>query len=378
MEELVIKNFKLIATTTFGIEAITKREIEKLGYKNLVVENGKVELEGNVKDIAVLNTWLRTSERVLIKMAEFTATSFEDLFNQTEAIDWGSLIPVDGKMHIVGKSVKSQLYSVPDCQSIVKKAIVKSMSKTYGVNDFAEDGPIYKIEVAILKDVVTLSIDTSGSGLHKRGYRPYAGVAPLKETLAAALVMMSRWKYSQPLIDPFCGSGTILIEAAMFARNMAPGLNRSFVCEEWDGFDAKIFTQVREEANAKIFTDKTYELYGYDIDGRVLKQARSNAKAAGVADDVKFYERDFADFTSGFEQACLVTNPPYGERLGGEEEIRKLNEMIGDLRDEFPHWGINVFTAFGGFERDFGEEASKNRKLYNGRILTRFYNYYPM
>jgi len=311
-------------------------------------------------------------------MAEFEARSFEELFNKTEMIDWASLIPIDGKMHVVGKSVKSELYSVPDCQSIVKKAIIKSMSKSYGIDQFDEDGPVYKIEVALLKDVVTLSIDTSGVGLHKRGYRVNAGMAPLKETLAAALVMMSRWKYSQPMIDPFCGSGTILIESAMFARNMAPGLKRSFVCEEWDGFDAQIFSRVREEAAAKIFKDKTYELYGYDIDGRILNQARSNAKAAGVEADIKFYQRDIADFTSNFEEACLVTNPPYGERLMEDAEVRKLNEMLGDLRDEFPQWGINVFTAFGGFERDFGEEASKNRKLFNGRILTRFYQYYPM
>jgi len=373
-----MKTFDLIATTTFGIEAITKKEIEKLGYKNLTVENGKVELSGGVEDIARLNTWLRTAERVLIKMAEFKATSFESLFNQTEAIDWADLIPVDGKMHIVGKSVKSELYSVPDCQSIVKKAIIKAMTRGHKTDTFLEDGPVYKIEVALLKDVVTLSIDTSGAGLHKRGYRVNAGAAPLKETLAAALVMMSRWKYSQPMIDPFCGSGTILIEAAMFARNMAPGLKRSFVCEEWDGFDAKIFSRVREEAAAKMFTDKTYELYGYDIDGRVLNQARANAKAAGVAADIKFHQKDFKDFSSAFKTAALVTNPPYGERLSEETEVRRLNEMLGDLRDDFPHWGINVFTAFGGFERDFGEEANKNRKLYNGRILTRFYQYYPM
>ena len=373
-----MEKFKLIATTTFGIEAITKREIEKLGYKNLSVENGKVELEGDVQDIAILNTWLRSAERVLIKMADFKAINFEELFNQTEAIDWASLIPIDGKMHVVGKSVKSQLYSVPDCQSIVKKAIIKSMSKSYGADVFSEDGPLYKIEVAILKDIVTLSIDTSGAGLHKRGYRAYAGEAPLKETLAAALVMMSRWKFSQPMIDPFCGSGTILIEAAMFARNIAPGLNRSFVCEDWPGFDAKIFSQVREEANTKAFRDKEYKLIGYDIDSQVLRQARSNAKAAGVSDDIEFHQRDFADFSSSITAACLVTNPPYGERLAEEAEVRRLNEMLGDLRDDYPHWGINVFTAFGGFERDFGEEASKNRKLYNGRILTRFYQYYPI
>lgn len=373
-----MKKFNLIATTTFGIEAITKKEIEKLGYKNLTATNGKIELEGDVRDIAILNTWLRTAERVLIKIGEFKATSFEELFNKTEIIDWASLIPIDGKMHVVGKSVKSQLHSVPDCQSIVKKAIIKSMSKSYGIDQFDEDGPTYKIEVAILKDIVTLSIDTSGAGLHKRGYRPYAGMAPLKETLAAALVMMARWKYSQPMIDPFCGSGTILIEAALFARNIAPGLNRGFICEEWPGFDSKIFSQVREEANAKAFRDKEYILIGYDIDENVLRQARSNAKAAGVIDDIKFHQRDFVDFESDIIQACLVTNPPYGERLGEEEEIRKLNELMGDLRDEYPHWGINIFTAFGGFERDFGEEASKNRKLYNGRILTRFYQYYSM
>lgn len=373
-----MKKFNLIATTTFGIEAITKKEIEKLGYKNLKVENGKVELTGDIQDIAKLNINLRTAERILIKMAEFSATSFEALFDQTESIDWASLIPKDGKMHVVGKSVKSKLYSVPDCQSIVKKAIIKSMSKSYGIDQFDEDGPVYKIEVALLKDIVTLSIDTSGAGLHKRGYRTQAGAAPLKETLAAALVMMSRWKFTQPLIDPFCGSGTILIEAAMFAKNMAPGINRSFVCEQWEGFDAAIFTKVRKEAAEKIFTGKTYELYGYDIDGRVLTQARLNAKAAGLEDDIKFHKRDFAEFSSAFKQATLVTNPPYGERLSEEMEVRKLNEMLGDMRDEFPHWGINVFTAFGGFERDFGEEASKNRKLYNGRILTRFYQYYPM
>ncbi|MCL1990550.1 MAG: class I SAM-dependent RNA methyltransferase [Defluviitaleaceae bacterium] len=373
-----MKAFNLIVTTTFGIEAITKKEIEKLGYQNLVVENGKIELAGDVRDIAMLNTWLRTAERVLIKMAAFKATSFEALFNQTVAIDWAALMPIDAKMHVVGKSVKSQLYSVPDCQSIVKKAIIKAMSKSYGVDHFEEDGPVYKIEVALLKDVVTLSIDTSGAGLHKRGYRAYAGAAPLKETLAAALVMMSRWKFSQPMIDPFCGSGTILIEAAMFARNIAPGLKRSFVCEAWPSFNAQTFSQVREEAQHKMFQDNTYKLIGYDIDDQVLRQARSNAKAAGVSDDIEFHQRDFSEFSSPISAACLVTNPPYGERLSDEAEVRKLNEMMGDLRDDYPHWGINVFTAFGGFERDFGETASKNRKLYNGRILTRFYNYYPM
>lgn len=373
-----MKNFKLIATTTFGIESITKKEIEKLGYQKLVVENGKVELEGDVRDIAILNTWLRTAERILIKVATFKATSFEALFNQTKALDWASLIPVDGYMHVVGKSVKSQLYSVPDCQSIVKKAIVKSMSQSYGVDHFKEDGSVYKIEVAILKDRVTLSIDTSGAGLHKRGYRAYAGTAPLKETLAAALVMMSRWKFNQPLIDPFCGSGTILIEAAMFARNIAPGLNRSFVCETWPGFAAQIFSKVRQEAEYQVFRDKAYQLIGYDVDSQVLRQARSNAKAAGVGNDIEYHQRDFVDFSSRSATACLVTNPPYGERLSEKVQVRRLHEKLGDLRDAYPYWRMNVLTAFSGFERDFGEKASRNRKLYNGRMLARFYQYDPM
>ena len=373
-----MEKFNLIVTTTFGIEAVTKKELEKLSYKNLMVENGKLRLSGNVCDIAVLNTWLRTADRVLIEMGEFGATSFEALFDQVASINWAGLIPADGKMHVVGKSIKSALYSVSDCQAIVKRAIVKSMSKSYGIDHFSEAGPVYKIEVALLKDVVTLSVDTSGDGLHKRGYRTNAGDAPLKETLAAALVMMSRWKYNQPLIDPFCGSGTILIEAAMFARNLAPGLKRSFVCETWPGFEAAIFAQVRQEAKNKEFTEKNYQLIGYDVDAKVLQLAKENATLAGVNELIAFTQRDFADFASNIETACIVTNPPYGKRLADDANVRKLNALIGDLRDQHPHWNINVFTAFGGFERDFGEEASKNRKLYNGRILTRFYQYYAM
>ena len=274
--------YKLIATTTFGLEGITAKELKALGYENLKTENGKVHFEGVEMDIAIANIHLRTADRVLINMGEFNALTFEELYQGTKKINWSEIIPKEGIMHVNGKSVKSTLHSVPDCQSIVKKAIVDSMSNAYGIDFFEESGPLYKIEVSILKDKVTLTIDTSGPGLHKRGYREEAGIAPLKETLAAAMVLISRWKEDFTLIDPFCGSGTILIEAAMIMQNIAPGLCRSFTCETWPTFDEDIFEQVREGAERAI-KNKDIKLLGYDIDGRVLKVARGNAEKAGVA-----------------------------------------------------------------------------------------------
>ena len=363
-------DYQLIATTTFGIEAVTARELKKLGYEDLKLENGKVHFEGDEMDIAITNTWLRTAERVLIKVAEFEATTFEDLFNQTEAIDWSEYIPVNGVMHVVGKSIKSTLHSVPDCQSIVKKAIVKSMQRAYNQDWFTEDGPVYKIEVALLKDVVTLTIDTSGPGLHKRGYREFAGEAPLKETLAAALVYLSRWKPERLLVDPFCGSGTILIEAALIGNNIAPGLNRRFVCEDWPNMDAEIFEQVRDSARKAIKTN-TLRMFGYDIDGQVLRTARQNAEKAG-----EFHQLDFHKFSSNYKYAYMITNPPYGERLGEEDEVFKLNKKIGFMKRKLDTWDFNILTSFSKFEKAFGREADKNRKLYNGRILTRYYQYF--
>lgn len=368
-------DYQLIATTTFGIEAVTARELKALGYEDLKLENGKVEFEGDEMDIAIANTWLRTAERVLIKVAEFEAKTFEDLFQQTTAINWSDYIPVNGEMHVTGKSVKSTLFSVPDCQSIVKKAIVKSMQRTYDEEIFPEDGPKYKIEVALLKDVVTLSIDTSGAGLHKRGYRTEAGEAPLKETLAASMVLLARWNFERVLVDPFCGSGTILIEAAMIGYNMAPGLNRQFVCEEWPSMEADIFEQVRDSAK-KAVKDRNLRLIGYDIDGSVLRKARKNAENAGVSKAIEFHELDFHEFSSKNKYAYLITNPPYGERIGEEEEVFKLNKRLGIMKKKLDTWDFNVLTSFSKFEKAFGREADKNRKLYNGRILSRFYQYF--
>lgn len=367
--------YNLIATTTFGIEAVTAKELRALGYEDVRTETSKVHFTGDEMDIAIANIHVRTADRILIKMAEFEAKSFEELFQGTKKVNWSKLIPKNGVMHVVGKSVKSTLYSVPDCQSIVKKAIVDSMSEAYGISQFTEDGPVYKIEVAILKDIVTLSIDTSGAGLHKRGYRELAGMAPLKETLAAAMVLLSRWQDTYQLIDPFCGSGTILIEAAMIMLNIAPGLRRKFVCEDWPSMPSDIFEQVREGARRAI-KDKDIKLIGYDIDHRVLKVAKSNAIKAGVEKYIEFQERDFNDFSSSKKYGFIITNPPYGERLGEKREVEALNTTFGYYKKKYEDWDFNILTSVEGFERIFGVKSSKNRKLFNGKLKCYYYQYF--
>jgi putative N6-adenine-specific DNA methylase len=367
-------DYDLIATSTFGIESITAKELKKLGYEDLVIENGKVTFSGDEMDIAITNTWLRTADRVLIKMAEFKATTFEELFQGTLAVDWGSLIPANGKMHVVGKSIKSTLFSVPDCQSIVKKAVVKSMQSKYNTEWFPEDGPVYKIEVALLKDIVTLTIDTTGPGLHKRGYRENAGEAPLKETLAASLVLISRWNNESLLIDPFCGSGTILIEAAMIGINQAPGLYRRFECENWPTMDAETWEQVREGAQSAI-KNNDMKLIGYDINGPVLRKARENAQKAKIDRYIDFQKLDFNELSSRKKNCFIITNPPYGQRIGELDEVKSLYKKLGEFHENLPSWDMNILTSFEGFEALFGEKSSKNRKLYNGKIKCYYYQY---
>jgi len=366
--------YNLIATTTFGLEAVTAKELKALGYENLIVENGRVMFEGDEMDIAICNIWLRTAERLFIKMAEFKALSFEDLFQGTLAVNWGDLIPEDGKMHIVGKSVKSQLHSVPDCQGIVKKAVVESMKKKYAVEWFSEEGPVYKIEVAILRDVVTLSIDTSGVGLHKRGYREYAGEAPLKETLAAALVLISKWDSTRVLADPLCGSGTIAIEAALIAKNMAPGINREFASETWPSMEKDIWDQVREGAKRTVNPNEV-EILASDIDASLLRTAGQNAEKAGVKDFIKFQKIPMQSFESRQKYGVIITNPPYGERLGEAEEVKKLHEDLGVMYANLNEWSCYVITSNREFQKGFGKKADKNRKLYNGRLLCYYYQY---
>lgn len=368
-------DYRLIATCAFGIEKILSKELKELGYEDLKVENGKVEFDGDEMDIAICNIHLRTAERVLIKLAEFKALTFEELFQGTKAINFGELIPISGKMHVVGKSVRSQLHSVPDCQSIVKKAVVESMKKTYDREIFAETGAVYKIEIALLKDMATITVDTSGAGLHRRGYREHSGAAPLKETLAAALVLISGYDGTRPLIDPFCGSGTILIEAAMIARNMAPNVDRAFVSESWPNFPKDIYDQVREGAKNQVKSLNT-SITGYDNDTYVLSTAKMNAKKAGVFNNIFFKHSDFMDLKYTEKNVTIITNPPYGERLGELETIRMLMEKMG--RDKAVHedFDLYVLSAVEGFEKAFGKKAHKNRKLYNGRILTYLYQYF--
>lgn len=366
--------FDLIATSTFGLEAVVAKELKLLGYEDLISENGKVSFKGDEYDIAICNTWLRTADRVLIKMAEFKAESFEELFQGTLSVPWGELIPMDGKMHVVGKSIKSALHSVPDCQSIVKKAVVEAMKKQYNTAWFEEDGPVYKIEIALLKDIATLTIDTSGSGLHKRGYRELAGEAPMKETLAAALVQLSSWEPSRVLADPFCGSGTIPIEAALIGKNIAPGLNRNFVCESWPTMDKAIWEEVRGYAKSKI-NKEDFQILASDVNGRLLKTARENALKAGVSDNIAFQKLDAKEFTSRKKYGFIISNPPYGERLGDMAEVEELYKKVGELYRNLDSWSFYIITSHPDFQKLFGKKADKNRKLYNGRLLCYYYQY---
>lgn len=368
-------NYTLIATSTFGLEKVVANELKELGYDDLTIENGKVTFEGDEMDIVTCNMWLRTADRVLIKMAEFKAETFEELFQGTLAVNWGDIIPITGFMHIVGKSVKSKLFSVPDCQSIVKKAVVEAMKRKYRRDLFPENGAEYKIEVGILKDIVTLTLDTTGPGLHKRGYREMAGVAPMKETLAAALVLLSKWDPSRTLADPFCGSGTIAIEAAMIGKNIAPGLNRSFVSEQWDIISQDLWEDIRKYARNSI-NDKEFRIMASDINGRVLQTARENAKKAGVEEYIAFQKLDVKDFSSKKKYGFIITNPPYGERIGELKEVEVLYKVMGEVFENLYDWSYFVITSHEEFEKCFGKKSDKNRKLYNGRLKCYYYQYF--
>lgn len=367
--------YTLIATATFGLEKVVANELKELGYEDLIVENGKVTFTGDEMDIVTCNMWLRTADRVLIKMAEFKAETFEELFQGTLKVNWGDIIPIDGFMHVTGKSVKSKLFSVPDCQSIVKKAVIESMRKRYGRSMFPESGAEYKIEVALLKDIVTLTLDTSGSGLHKRGYREHAGIAPMKETLAAALVLLSKWDSSKTLADPFCGSGTIAIEAAMIGKNMAPGLNRKFVSEDWKVIPSELWSDIRKHAKSCV-NNKEFRILASDINGSVLETARENAKKAGVEDYIAFQKLDVKDFSSKKRYGFMITNPPYGERIGEEVEVEQLYKVMGNVERGLKDWSYFVITSNEKFEKCFGRKSDKNRKLYNGRLKCYYYQYF--
>lgn len=366
--------YTIIATATFGLEKIVANELKDLGYFDLKIENGKVTFTGDERDIVTCNLWLRTADRILIKMAEFKAETFEELFQGTLNVPWGDIIPEDGFMHITGKSVKSKLFSVPDCQSIVKKAVIESMKNKYKKDWFSEEGGEYKIEIGLLKDIATLTIDTSGLGLHKRGYRERAGEAPLKETLAAALVLISKWEPSRILADPMCGSGTIAIEAALIGKNIAPGLNRRFASEDWDIIPKNYWEEAKLHAKSCI-NNKEFRILGSDIDGRVLKTARDNAKRAGVEDYIAFQKLPMQEFKSKKKYGFIITNPPYGERLGNHKEVEKLYVDMGKTFSDLDKWSYFAITSDQNFEKLFGKKSDKNRKLYNGRLKCYYYQY---
>jgi putative N6-adenine-specific DNA methylase len=368
--------FEAIATAAFGVEAVVAQEVRALGYENVRVDNGKVTFTTDALGISRANLWLRSADRVFIKMGEFPALTFEELFEQTKALPWEDVLPENACFPVIGKSVKSKLFSVPDCQAIVKKAIVERLKMKYKKSWFEEDGPRFVIEVALLKDVATLAIDTSGSGLHKRGYRQLASKAPLRETLAAALVQLSFWNPNRMLVDPFCGSGTILIEAAMIGLNIAPGLNRSFDSEKWPWIPADIWKRAREEAQDAIRRDLCFRLLGYDIDGKVLKVARHNAKLAGVGEHIDFHTQPLSKFSTKRKYGCIITNPPYGERLGDRKGVEELYRQMGQVFKPLDTWSLYILSPYEGFERVFGRKADRKRKLYNGRIKVHYYQFF--
>jgi putative N6-adenine-specific DNA methylase len=366
--------YDLIATSTFGVEAIVAEELRLLGYGDLKVENGRVCFKGDERDIARCNITLRTADRVLIKMLEFKALDFEELFQQTKSFDWGELIPPDGKMHVVGKSHKSRLFSVPDCQSTVKKAVVEAMKRKYPSRVFDETGAVYKIEVALLNDIAALTIDTSGPGLHKRGYRKDWGETPLRETLAAALIKLSRWEPGRELADPFCGSGTIAIEAGLIGKDIAPGLNRSFVSESWPHLPQSIWTDAREEARSRIRVID-FRILASDADGKALKAARDNAGRAGLTEVISFQRQGVAEFRSARKSGCIVCNPPYGERVGKIEDVEAAYTGLRHAYRSLDGWSLFALSAHPEFERLFGRRADKKRKLFNGNLLCYLYQY---
>ena len=368
---------ELIATATFGLEAVVKREIEQLGYRILKTEDGKVTYMGDERAIVRSNLWLRSADRVLLKMAEFEAREFEELFQRTKALDWEQLVPLDGKFTVTGTSVKSRLHSVPACQKIVKKAIVEKLKEFYDVETFPETGAQYTVKVTILKDRVTLTIDTSGAGLHKRGYRQADVAAPIKETLAAALVQLSFWKAGRILVDPCCGSGTIPIEAAMIGRNIAPGLNRSFACEEWELIEKDIWREEKKAAFQAIDYNAELEIYGYDINGRAVRAAMENAQEAGVDDCIVFRRQDVAKLEPTGENGIIIVNPPYGERIGEEAQIKEIYKALGGFLKDYPDWSLFMITTDKeAEERVAGRKADRRRKLYNGRLATCYYQFH--
>ncbi len=367
----------LIATAAMGLEAIVAQEVRDLGYE-CTVENGRVLFQGDELAIARANMWLRTADRVKILVGEFKAYTFDELFEGTKKLPWENYLDVTAEFPVSGKSVKSKLFSVPDCQAIAKKAIVDRLKKAYKKEGWLdENGPLYRVEVSLLKDKATLTIDTTGpQALHKRGYRTGQGEAPLKETLAAALVKLTNWTPDRPFVDPFCGSGTIAIEAALIGQNIAPGFNRDFISEDWPFIDSSIWDKVREEAEEQANYDQELDISGYDIDHKMIEIAKENAMEAGLGDLINFKQMQVRDFTTNKEYGVIVGNPPYGERLSDRPSVEKMYKEMGEALRPFDTWSVYMLTSDENFEKFYGKPATKKRKLFNGFIRTDYYQYW--
>ncbi len=372
-----MRTYELIAPCHFGLEAVLKREIYDLGYEITKVEDGKVSFTGDAEAVCRANIFLRTAERVLLKVGQFHAETFEELFQGIKAVPWEAYIPADGKFWVAkASSVKSKLFSPSDIQSIVKKAMVERMKQQYHKQWFEETGAPYPLRLFLMKDEATVAIDTSGDSLHKRGYRPVGGKAPISETLAAALIMLTPWNRSRILVDPFCGSGTFLIEAAMMACNRAPGIDRSFTAESWTELVAgQEWKDAREEALELEEYDLDVDIQGYDIDGGILRAARENAKRAGVANLIHFQQRPVCELRHPKKYGFLISNPPYGERLEDKEMLPKLYREIGEAMGRLDSWSSYLITGYEDAQKYIGRKADKNRKLYNGMLKTYFYQY---
>ena len=372
-----MKTYELIAPCHFGREAVLKKEILDLGYEISQVEDGRVTFIGDDEAVCRANIFLRTAERVLLKAGCFKAETFEELFQGTRAIPWEEYIPEDGKFWVAkASSIKSKLYSPSDIQSIMKKAMVERLKKHYGVTWFPENGASYPLRVFLYKDMVTVGIDTSGDSLHKRGYRTLTSKAPITETLAAALIMLTPWNRDRILVDPFCGSGTFPIEAAMLAANMAPGMNRSFLSEEWRNLiKRKCWYEAMDEANELVDTDIKVDIQGYDIDGDIVKAARSNAESAGVADMIHFQQRPVSALSHPKKYGFILTNPPYGERIEDKSNLPALYREIGERYAALDAWSMYLITSYEDAEKYIGRKADRNRKIYNGMMKTYFYQF---
>ena len=372
-----MQTYELVAPCHFGLEAVLKREIYDLGYEITRVEDGRVTFTGDAEAICRANLFLRTAERVLVQVGRFQATTFDELFEGTKALPWEEYLPKNAKFWVKkASSVKSKLFSPSDIQSIVKKAVVERLKGQYHIQWFEEDGAAYPLRVFLLKDEVTVTIDTTGESLHKRGYRTMAGAAPLSETLAASLIMLTPWHADRILVDPFCGSGTFPIEAAMMAANIAPGMNRDFLSQEWNSLvSKKVWYEALEEANDLVDTDVQTAIQGYDIDEGVIAIARENARRAGVDKLIHFQRRSVAQLRHPKKYGFIITNPPYGERLEDKKDLPALYTQIGEAYAALDDWSMYLITSYEEAERYIGRKADRNRKLYNGMIRTYFYQF---